>query len=664
MKLLKLKSIDREITVPMRVGSALISCEKKQGQAELKIKLSYSAAYGMGEKYNGLNQKGKRVINAVEEKFCHQGDKTYCSSPFFFTDTGFGLYIKTNLTTVFDFEDDITVLLPQDADIITFCGTPREIVSEYMSIFGQAKLPPKWAFGPFISANHWNSQAVTEKQLELLEKYKFPATVLVLEAWSDEATFYIFNGAKYTAKNGGEAFDYSDFDFKNSQWNDPKAMIEKLHKNGIHLVLWQVPVYKKLNADEPENRQNDNDRDFAEKNSLCVFRSNGEPYTIPEGKWFAGSMIPDFTNPETKKLWFSKRKYLLDIGVDGFKTDGGEFVYENDLSFFDGKPGGEMKNAYSQSYTKAYTEFVGDKRILFSRAGFSGQHTTPIHWAGDQQSENNELVSVLSAGLSAAMSGIVFWSFDIAGFAGKLPTLDLYRRATQMACFCPIMQWHSEPDGGQFGEFKDLPLSERKSNERSPWNLANVYNAPEFVDEMRFWHNLRMNLLPYIYSSAVYSSENSVPLIRPLAFEFYDDQKAVAVDDEFMLGESLLVAPMLEENSRSRTVYLPKGEWFGFFDKKSYKGGKSYLCSSDDKLPVFIRSGYGVALNLDDSNELGSGVGNSTDSYKNLCIFASGPKGEYSFKDNLNSDFTLSWEGADLQSHGEINTSFKVFFIK
>ena len=114
--------------------------------------------------------------------------------------------------------------------------------------------------------------------------------------------------------------------------------------------------------------------------------------------------------------------------------------------------------------------------------------------------------------LSAALTGTPFWGFDIGGFAGPLPTLDLYRRATQMACFVPVMQWHSEPDGGQFREL--MPGGEG-NNERSPWNLAAAYGKPEFVDEMRFWHNLRMELLPYLYSVALDCAEASKPMMRP-----------------------------------------------------------------------------------------------------------------------------------------------------
>lgn len=198
----------------------------------------------MGERYNGLNQNDRIVKIEVEEKFCNQGDKSYCPSPFFFTDTGFSFCTLSGGTLIFDFtqKNVITVHAPGNCKFIFNAGTPAKLISEYMSLSGPAILPPDWAFGPWISANHWNTQKETEKQIELLKKYQFPATVLVLEAWSDEATFYIFNGAKYKEKPNEAPFAVGDFDYSESAyWPNPQEMIEKLHKAGLHLVLWQVP---------------------------------------------------------------------------------------------------------------------------------------------------------------------------------------------------------------------------------------------------------------------------------------------------------------------------------------------------------------------------------------------------------------------------------------
>ena len=318
-----------DVNLNMPVDGQVASICWNEQTKLLTMSLAYSAVYGMGERYNGLNQNDRIVKIEVEEKFCNQGDKSYCPSPFFFTDTGFSFCTLSGGTLIFDFtqKNVITVHVPSNCKFIFNAGTPAKLISEYMSLSGPAILPPDWVFGPRISANHWNTQKETEKQIELLKKYQFPASVLVLEAWSDEATFYIFNGAKYKEKPNGAPFAVDDFDYSESAyWPNPQEMIEKLHKAGLHLVLWQVPVYKQQSDDEIRNHQNDLDREDAVKRSLCIHNLDGTPYKIPEGHWFPGSMIPDFTNPETCITWFGKRQYLLDMGVDGFKTDGGEWT--------------------------------------------------------------------------------------------------------------------------------------------------------------------------------------------------------------------------------------------------------------------------------------------------------------------------------------------------
>ena len=654
------KSPVHSLTLP-NGKEARMSYREEHGAVFLTVAIEYIGAYGMGEKYNVLNQKGHTVVNRVEEHFCFQGEHTYCPAPFFWTDSGFGLYVDTDRETTFDFgEDSITIAMPVNVQVITFTGTPAEMIREYQSLLGPALLPPRWAFGPWISANRWNTQAEAEAQLERLKAANFPATVLVLEAWSDEATFYIWNGAKYTPAPDGGPLRYEDFDFSASQWPDPRGMAQKFHDQGLHLVLWQIPVYKKLGIDEPPNAQSALDWANAEKAGLVVHNEDGTPYTIPPGHWFSESMIPDFTNPKTIERWFSKRQYLLDMGVDGFKTDGGEFIYAPDVRFHDGSTGLEGKNRYAQSYTSAYTSFLGKDKVLFSRAGYTGAHTTPIHWAGDQQSQNPELKSALTAGLSAALTGIPFWSFDIAGFAGPLPSLDLYRRATQLACFCPVMQWHSEPDGGQF---KELMPGGEGNNERSPWNMAEAFGTPEFLDEMRFWHWLRINLYPYIWDAVQRCVENGQPMMRPLVYDWPDDPLALVCDDEFLFGDGLLVAPLLEENAVSRRVYLPDGEWVGLFDHIHYDGRQSVEAGGDGKLPVFLRAGRGVALNLPARFELGAPLECASCEYDELYFLLAGKQGETRFRDNSGNDYTLTWQDGTVKVIGQTGCPIRWGFV-
>ena len=193
-----------------REDTALINYNET---GELRIDIEYSAAFGGGERYHIVNIKGHRINIEVEEKFCEQFDKSYCPMPFFLTNNGFGLYVNTGQPINFAFEDDfILANVPLGTEITLFSGTTEEIISDYMSLFGHPVLPPEYAFLPWISANHWDTQEKVEQQIELLKQYDFPAGVIVLEAWSDEATFYIFNGAKYDAKSEGY-LKYEDFSF-------------------------------------------------------------------------------------------------------------------------------------------------------------------------------------------------------------------------------------------------------------------------------------------------------------------------------------------------------------------------------------------------------------------------------------------------------------------
>lgn len=574
----------------IEIGNDRLSIEycKQNQECYATIKGSYRYVYGLGEKFDHINQKGYTCVNRVEEKFCNQGDKTYCSIPFFFTDSGWGLFVETDNVTTFEFGDEIKCTFPISASLILFVGTPNDIVKEFNNYLGDINVPPSFAFGPWISANRWNSQKDVEGLVNNLEKYDFPASVLVLEAWSDEATFYIWNGAKCEEKDGDEELRYEDLDFSESEyWTDPRKMVKDLKDKGIHTVLWQIPVYKKM-EEGVFNSQNKRDDDYAVDNKLCLFNSDGTPYRIPDGNWFAGSHVPDFSNPATKRSWFSKRKYLLDMGIDGFKTDGGEFIYSDEVISFDKKSGKELKNSYCQEYINAYYDAIGKEKVLFSRAGYTGTQRTPILWAGDHQSTFEELRNVYIAAISSACSGIIFWGFDIGGFAGPLPSMDLYLKSTEFACFCPVMQWHSEPDGGQF---KELLPSAEGNNERSPWNIANSYKEPLFLDEIRKWHHLRMKLMPYIYKEATKAALEGLPMMKPLFMVNFDDHHSFEWEDEYYFGESLLVAPLLEEGITSRSVYLPRGEWIGFFSKKKYEGGQ-VIDSEKEVYPVFIRSGY------------------------------------------------------------------------
>lgn len=621
-----------------RAEGIVLTGESFEDGALLQFCQPYRAAYGMGERFNYVNQKGLTVETEVFEKFCNQGEVSYCPIPFFFTDLGAGVYVDTLTVVKFSFGDCIEIRIRRDSDgklpeVCLFLGTPKEILGSFKEVTGTPQVVPKWSFGPWMSANRWHTQDEAREQMCLTKELGFPHTVFVLEAWSDEATFYRFN--------------------EHGEWEDPKELVRELKQDGLHLILWQIPVLKRM--DEGENHPVlDEDWSDAMAHGLCIKKKDGSCYRIPEGHWFSGSLLPDFSNPDTVKWWFGKREYLLSMGVDGFKTDGGEFILTDDAVSYDGLTGLELRNAFTARYVQAYSEFVGKDRVLFSRAGYTGQQKVPIQWAGDQMSTWEELRHVLTAGLSLGLSGVPLWGFDIGGFAGPLPEKELYERAVQMAAFVPVMQWHSEPVGGQFAE---LYPAAKGTNDRSPWNISTFYGDDGLLARLRFWFRLRMNLVPYLYHQCLLSAESGLPMMRHLVIEYPEDEKVLDRDDCFMLGD-LLVAPVLEKGLPDREVYLPKGTWEclwpmevqdvdGSFQAEMLQliGGRTYrIRCMMESIPVFIREGGCIAFNLGEGCALGSDVGNAVDGYRQLCFYPAGREGEYRFRDDLGNEILLQWK--------------------
>jgi alpha-D-xyloside xylohydrolase len=629
--------------------------EIKYNDKKLKIIGNTSFVYGLGERYNSINQKGLNIENRVTEKFCNQGDKTYFPLPFFFLEGNVGFYINTKKVFNIDTSKEFIEICNLDGstEIFLFEGDYKAIISDFISLTGEPLTPPKWIFGPWMSGHRWNSEELIYEQLRIIDELELPMTALVIEQWSDEATFYTFNQAKYEPKEKG--LNYEDYTFeKDSLWPNPKKMIEDLHKAGIKVLLWQAPMVKMLEPHEVENKQHTLDREYVVKNNLVVIQGD-KPYQIPDGNWFPGSMVPDFSNPEMGKWWFDKRKYLFDIGIDGFKSDGGEFIHNLNTSFYNGETGYEMLNDYSRLFIETYKNNLNKEQVLFSRAGYVGQQKNTIHWAGDQKSTWEEFRAIYNSGMTASLSGQHLWSFDIGGFAGDLPSVELYLRATQMAVFTPVMQFHSEPVGGQF---KLLDPSEVMNNERSPWNIANHYNRPDILPHLKQMYWLRMNLVPYIYSETLKAIKNKSTVMKHLLIDYPSDLIARNTYNEYLFGD-LLVAPILYENQKELDVYLPEGEWINIFTNKCFKGQKSYTFSPKEfEVLTFIKKGNALLIN---NTELLAKNNNSLID-DNLHILLYGDIGKSNFiGDDFN--FTITWNEGNYELDGVTPLKLKVDFI-
>ncbi|GAB5491873.1 MAG: hypothetical protein Phog2KO_20880 [Phototrophicaceae bacterium] len=557
------------------------------GQAVRKVRLTFEAGqdeafYGLGERFNALNQRGNIMDIRVYEQYKSQGEKTYMPIPFLLSSAGYGLWVNSTRWMQFDLASSNASEWVLEADIGAeglalqwFTGNdPFEIIGQFASQTGPVVLPPEWTFGLWMSGNEWNSQQRVMQEVQTSLELGIQPAVIVIEAWSDETTFYIWNDADYTPVSGDESLSYDDFTFsENGKWSDPKAMIDWLHEQGVKVLLWQVPVFK--DAPDP-HPQHDADRAYFEDNKLGICDADGSLHRL-RPFWFRGGYIPDMTNPQARDWWFKKRAYLLDdMGIDGFKTDGGEHLWGEDVIFDDGRTGAEVWNEYPQLYSEAYYEFANSKReaVTFSRAGYTGSQIAPLHWAGDENSTWDAYRHSILAGLSAGISGIPFWGWDLAGFSGAIPSAELYLRSTAMATFCPVMQYHSEFNNHQVPNV-----------DRTPWNIQERTEDERVIPIFREFVKLRQRLMPYIWKEAQYSAQTGQPMMR--ALRLIDTQ---ASQYDYLFGRDLLVSPVVEPDAKTWSTYLPEGTWRSFWTDDVYSGAQAITIPVPlNRIPLFVR---------------------------------------------------------------------------
>lgn len=651
----------------------LVDSKNRVYQISFQADMPGNAFYGLGEKYDRVNQRGLKPHNYVVEKYTNQQETTYFPVPFLFSDAGVSFRQIGTYPSIFDLSGihtdgyqrvAITSRCPMQGILFEATiheGTTAQLLKAYSDETGKPALPPIWAFGPWMSSNGWNTQKEAEEQIRQMKQTAIPATVMVLEAWSDEETFYIWNDAEYEPSEDDRPLSYRQFTFpKEGKWPNPKAFTQGLEDSGVKLILWQIPVIK--HEERPHGRQLDMDEAYAIEHGLCIKNKDGTPYRITE-MWFANSLIPDFSNEETCKWWFNKRRYLVEeLHVAGFKTDGGEFLFEPESRLADGREIAEAHNDFPNLYVGAYHSFLEQtvgkgNGVTFSRAGYTGAQKYPIHWGGDQASTFSELRGQLTAGLSLGLSGVPFWGFDIGGLAGELPSTELYLRSAAMAAFSPVMQFHSEPRNGQYN------MTERKNwnNDRSPWNMTIANRDERILKIYRLFAHLRMNLLPYIWQEAIYCSETTRPMMAHLIYDFLgtDGRVILDIEDQYMFGRSLLVAPIVEERALSREIYLPIGKWYDFWSGDLFGGGQKvqYLCDLD-RIPVFVRSGSILPVNLNQRLCMGSQtkegqISNRVDQYERLSFLLYGQDGQMEFSDNFGNKLIFNWEGGQLRVSGK-----------
>ncbi|HEY8724001.1 MAG TPA: TIM-barrel domain-containing protein [Gaiellaceae bacterium] len=542
---------------------------------------------GFGERFDALDQRGHALDTVVFEQYKGQGARTYLPMPFaIIVGSGWGFHVATSRRVWFDVgrADERLLWIEADLDgeahlaLEFFSGSAAEVLAAFLERTGRPVLPPDWAFEPWMSANDWNTQQRVLDEVRRGAAEDIPVGVLVIEAWSDESTFTAFRDAVYEPHADGAPHTLSDFSFpSDGAWPDPKGLVDELHDRGIRLLLWQIPLLK---VGPAPGSQLDYDRRALVDHGYAVLKIDGTPYAN-RGWWFPRALMPDFTSAEARAWWAAKRRYLVEeLGVDGFKTDGGEHAWGNDLRYADGTRGAESNNRYPVLYAAAYHELMrglGREGMTFSRAGFTGSAAYPCHWAGDEDSTWDAFRASITAGLTAGACGIFFWGWDIAGFSGELPTAELYMRSAAAACFAPIMQYHSEYHHRE------------PSRDRTPWNVAEQTGDPRVLEVYRRFAKLRMRLQPYLQAQARLSVSAGKPLMRALFFEVADDARIWDFPHEYFLGDDLIVAPVIEPGAEEQRVYLPRGEWVDPWTDDELIGPTVVTRPAPlDRIPVYV----------------------------------------------------------------------------
>ncbi len=458
----------------------------------------------------------------------------YKPVPFFFSNRGYGMFMHTSAPVTVDMGRSYIganklFMADEDMDMFIFFGEPKDILSEYTDISGRPDMPPLWSFGTWMSRISYFTEDEGREIARKLRENKIPADVIHFDTgWFD--------------------VDWQcDYEFSPERFKNPKKMISDLRKDGFHISLWQLPYFV------PGNKY------FGELVDKGLAVKNGKG-TLPYE-----DAVLDFTNPATVEWYQDKLAGLLKMGVGAIKVDFGEAapveaVYNN------GRTGWYEHNIYPVRYNKAVadiTKKVNGENIIWARSAWSGSQRYPLHWGGDAASTNTGMQGTVRSGLSLGLSGFCFWSNDIGGFVTSTPE-ELYRRWLPMG----FLTSHSRAHGA--------PPTE-------PW----LYDNKDFVDYFRKSAELKYSLMPYIYTEAKECIDNGWPMFRALLLEFPDDPGAWQIEDQYMFGSQIMVAPLFETGFE-RDVYLPgKGKWIDYQTGKAYAPGWNRI-KADGELQCVI----------------------------------------------------------------------------
>jgi alpha-D-xyloside xylohydrolase len=473
--------------------------------------------YGMGERFSAFVKNGQ-VVDIWNEDGGTSSEQSYKNIPFYLTNRGYGVFVnhpeKVSFEVASEKVERVQFSVPGETlDYFLIYGPePKDVLKRYTALTGRPALPPAWSFGLWLSTSFTTNY--DEKTV----------TGFIRDMAACDIPLHVFHFDCFWMKE----FNWCDFKWDPRCFPDPEGMLKRLKEHGLHICLWINPYIAQRSALFDE----------AVAGGYLIKKADGQVWQWD--KWQAGMGIVDFTNPAACEWFKSKLRVLLDMGVDTFKTDFGERI-PTDVVYHDGSDPLKMHNYFSYLYNQTVFNLLKDVRgegeaVVFARSATAGGQQFPVHWGGDCTATFESMAESLRGGLSLGLSGFGFWSHDIGGFE-QTASSDVYKRWAAFG----LLSSHSRLHGS--------------SSYRVPW----VYDE-EAVDVLAKFTKLKCSLMPYLYNAARQAHENGTPMLRGMLLEFPDDPGCDYLDRQYMLGDSLLVAPVFSYDGLVN-YYVPAGRW-------------------------------------------------------------------------------------------------------
>ena len=505
--------------------------------------------YGLGERFAAYVKNGQS-IDMWNADGGTASEQTYKNIPFYMTNRGYGVFVEDTSDVSFEVASEKVERVQFSAEgetivyDVIYGGTPKAVLDGYTALTGRPALLPAWSFGLWLSTSFTTN-------------YDEKTATSFIQGMADrDIPLSVFHFDCFWMKG----FNWCDFTWDEETFPDPEGMLKRYHDRGLHLCCWINPYIAQASPLFREGMEH----------GYLLKKTNGDVWQTD--LWQAGMGILDVTNPDARVWYCGYLRKILRMGVDCLKTDFGERIPVKDIAYFDGKDPLHMHNYYTFLYNKMVFDLLKEERgegeaILFARSATAGSQQFPVHWGGDNSASYISMAETLRAGLSMSHSGFGFWSHDISGFEQTAPA-DVYKRWAAFG----LLSSHSRLHGS--------------SSYRVPWLFDE-----ESCDVVRKFTRLKCRLMPYLYGAAVEAHEHGTPMMRPMMLEFPDDPACDTLDRQYMMGESLLVAPVFHADSHV-DYYLPDGLWTSLLDGRKVQGGRWQKETHDFlSLPLMVRPG-------------------------------------------------------------------------